>query len=50
MTLQSMMHVQTNRDGVVSRRSFLRHVAAGAAEEDRAPYSPAHLWSCTTLP
>src|SRR5437870_7210007 len=31
MTLQSMMHVQTNRDGVVSRRSFLRHVAAGAA-------------------
>src|SRR5437588_9768546 len=31
MTLQSLMHVQTNRDGVVSRRSFLRSVAVGAA-------------------
>src|SRR5438132_2706180 len=31
MTLQSMMHVQTNRDGVLHRRSFLRNVAAGAA-------------------
>src|SRR5262245_50305085 len=30
MTLQSLMHLQTNRDGVVSRRSFLRHVAVGA--------------------
>jgi hypothetical protein len=31
MTMQSLMHVQTNRDGVVSRRSFLRYVTAGAA-------------------
>src|SRR5271163_1141408 len=31
MTTQSLMHVQTNRDGVVSRRTFLRSVAAGAA-------------------
>src|SRR5438874_11077347 len=31
MTLQSLMHVQTNRDGIVSRRSFLRSMAAGAA-------------------
>jgi uncharacterized protein (DUF1501 family) len=30
MTLQSLTHVQTNRDGVVSRRSFLRSVGAGA--------------------
>ena len=30
MTLQSLMHVQTNRDGVVSRRNFLRSVAVGA--------------------
>jgi hypothetical protein len=31
MTLQSLMHVQTGRDGVVSRRTFLRSVAVGAA-------------------
>src|SRR5262245_47602664 len=31
MTLQSLMHVHTNRAGVVSRRTFLRNVAAGAA-------------------
>ena len=31
MTWQSLMHVQTGRAGVVSRRSFLRHVAAGTA-------------------
>src|ERR1051326_3804581 len=31
MTLQNLMHVQTNRDGVVSRRPFLRSVAAGVA-------------------
>jgi hypothetical protein len=31
MTLQSLMHVQTNRDGVVNRRTFLRSVAIGAA-------------------
>jgi uncharacterized protein (DUF1501 family) len=31
MTLQSVMHVQTGRDGVLSRRSFLRTVSAGAA-------------------
>ena len=30
MTLQSLMHVQTNCDGVVSRRNFLRSVAVGA--------------------
>ncbi len=30
MTLQSHLHVQTNRDGVVSRRGFLRSVAVGA--------------------
>lgn len=30
MTLQSLMHVQTNRDGVIHRRSFLRRVSAGA--------------------
>ena len=29
--LHSLMHLQTGRDGVVSRRSFLRNVAAGAA-------------------
>src|SRR4051812_44874485 len=29
--LQSLMHVQTSRDGVVNRRSFLRNVALGAA-------------------
>src|SRR5712691_1084324 len=31
MTTQSLMHVQTNRDGVLSRRTFLRSVVAGAA-------------------
>ncbi len=31
MTTQSLMHVQTNRDGVCSRRSFLRTAAVGAA-------------------
>src|SRR5262245_49859487 len=34
MTLQSLMHLRTNRDGVVSRRTFLRSMAlstAGAA-------------------
>ena len=31
MNLQSLTQVQTNRDGVVSRRTFLRSVAAGAA-------------------
>jgi hypothetical protein len=31
MALQSLMHVRTNRDGVISRRSFLRSVAVGAA-------------------
>jgi hypothetical protein len=31
MPLQSLMHVQTNRDGVLSRRSFLRTVGGGAA-------------------
>jgi hypothetical protein len=31
MTLQSLMHVQTTGAGVVSRRSFLRRVAVGAA-------------------
>jgi hypothetical protein len=30
MTLQSLLHVQTNRDGVISRRGFLRNVAVGA--------------------
>jgi len=30
MTLQSLIHVQTNCDGVVSRRSFLRSIALGA--------------------
>ena len=30
MTLQSLLQVQTTRDGVFSRRSFLRSVAAGA--------------------
>src|SRR5277367_5396554 len=29
--LQSLMHIQTNRDGVVSRRSFLRNLALGSA-------------------
>src|SRR5437016_5084868 len=31
MTLLSLTHVQTNRDGVLSRRTFLRSVSAGAA-------------------
>jgi hypothetical protein len=31
MTLQSLMHLQTNRDGVVSRRTFLRNVAVTGA-------------------
>src|SRR5262249_39698283 len=31
MTVQSLVHVRTGRDGVVSRRTFLRGVAAGAA-------------------
>jgi hypothetical protein len=31
MALQSLTFVQTTRDGVLSRRSFLRNVAAGAA-------------------
>jgi uncharacterized protein (DUF1501 family) len=31
MTLQSLMHVRTSREGVLSRRSFLRTLAAGAA-------------------
>jgi hypothetical protein len=31
MPFQSLMHLQTNRDGVLSRRTFLRGVAAGAA-------------------
>ena len=30
MTLQTLVQVQTSRDGVVSRRTFLRGVAAGA--------------------
>jgi uncharacterized protein (DUF1501 family) len=28
---QSLMHIQTNRDGVINRRSFLRRVALGSA-------------------
>jgi hypothetical protein len=31
MTVHSVMHVQTGRDGVLSRRTFLRGVGAGAA-------------------
>ncbi|MBI2807400.1 MAG: DUF1501 domain-containing protein [Planctomycetes bacterium] len=31
MTAQSLMQVRTNHDGVVSRRTFLRSLAAGAA-------------------
>jgi uncharacterized protein (DUF1501 family) len=31
MALQSLMHVQTNRDGVLSRRAFLRNVGVGGA-------------------
>src|SRR5438105_7486770 len=29
--LQSLMHIRTNHEGIVSRRSFLRSVAVGAA-------------------
>jgi hypothetical protein len=29
--LQSLLHLQTNRDGVIHRRAFLRRVSAGAA-------------------
>jgi uncharacterized protein (DUF1501 family) len=31
MTLQSLMHIQTNAAGVIHRRGFLRHLAVGAA-------------------
>src|SRR4051812_43176276 len=31
MTTQTLMHVRTSRDGVLSRRTFLRTVAAGAS-------------------
>jgi uncharacterized protein (DUF1501 family) len=31
MTLQSFLHLQTNRDGVLHRRAFLRRVGAGTA-------------------
>jgi hypothetical protein len=31
MTLQSLLHLQTNRDGVLHRRAFLRRVGAGTA-------------------
>src|SRR5580704_7912489 len=31
MSLQSLMQVQTTRDGVLCRRSFLRNMAVGAA-------------------
>jgi hypothetical protein len=31
MTVQTLMHVTTGRDGVIGRRTFLRSVAAGAA-------------------
>src|SRR5438105_13668962 len=31
MSLQSLVQVRTDRDGVLSRRTFLRSVAAGAA-------------------
>src|SRR5260370_29261911 len=31
MTLQSLMHIQTNHDGMINRRSFLRRMAVGAA-------------------
>src|SRR5437870_13916620 len=30
MTIQSLMHRQTNRDGVLNRRSFLRNLALGS--------------------
>ena len=32
MNPQALMHVKTNRDGVVSRRTFFRNIAAGAAK------------------
>jgi hypothetical protein len=31
MSLQSLMHIRTNRHGIVNRRTFLRSVAVGAA-------------------
>jgi uncharacterized protein (DUF1501 family) len=31
MTLQSLLHLRTNRDGVIHRRAFLRRVGAGTA-------------------
>jgi hypothetical protein len=31
MTVQSLMHVRTSRDGVLSRRTFLRSISAGTA-------------------
>jgi uncharacterized protein (DUF1501 family) len=31
MTMQALMHVQTNQDGVIGRRTFLRNVGLGAA-------------------
>src|SRR5437867_7452785 len=31
MIRQSLMHIQTDRDGLISRRCFIRTVAAGAA-------------------
>jgi uncharacterized protein (DUF1501 family) len=31
MTVQSLLHIQTSGDGIVNRRSFLRHLALGAA-------------------
>src|SRR5213594_4281338 len=30
MTLQSLLHVQTNREGVIHRRAFLSRLAVGA--------------------
>src|SRR2546428_9322608 len=31
MSLQSLMHIRTTRDGLISRRTFIRNVASGAA-------------------
>src|SRR6516165_9481774 len=31
MTLQSLLHLQTNGDGVIHRRAFLRRIGAGTA-------------------
>jgi hypothetical protein len=31
MTMQSLMHIQTNRDGIINRRTFLRNIGVGAA-------------------